>query len=143
MTLIIEDGQADEPPRSKVQALWRGFIGRCPQCGEGHLFRAFLKVNDYCPVCREELHHQRADDAPPYITMFVVCHIIIALVVAVEMVWSDAPWWLEVIVWSVMTIGLSLLLLPRVKGALVALQWSLRMHGFGGPEVVDRANMPI
>ena len=31
----------------------------------------------------------------------------------------------------------SLLLLPRVKGALVGLQWALYMHGFDGPEHVD------
>jgi hypothetical protein len=30
---------------------------------------------------------------------------------------------------------LSLWLLPRVKGALIGLQWAFRMHGFGsGPD---------
>ena len=28
---------------------------------------------------------------------------------------------------------LALWLLPRIKGALIGLQWALRMHGFGGP----------
>jgi len=35
-------------------------------------------------------------------------------------------------VFSVATVGLSLALLPRLKGALVAFQWAKRMHGFGG-----------
>ncbi|MGB3148361.1 MAG: DUF983 domain-containing protein, partial [Paracoccaceae bacterium] len=28
---------------------------------------------------------------------------------------------------------LSLYLLPRLKGMIVAVQWAKRMHGFGGP----------
>jgi hypothetical protein len=35
------------------------------------------------------------------------------------------------VLWMPLTIALSLYLLPRVKGALVAMQWALRMHGFG------------
>jgi uncharacterized protein (DUF983 family) len=29
------------------------------------------------------------------------------------------------------TVAMSLFLLPRLKGALVAIQWAKRMHGFG------------
>ena len=130
MTAIV-NGEVLDPPRSTVQAMWRGFLGRCPECGEGRMFRAYLKVSESCPVCHEELHHQRADDAPPYITMFVVGHIVVSLVLAAEVFMADVPLWAEAIVWSVLTVVLSLVLLPRVKGALVGLQWSLRMHGFG------------
>lgn len=131
MTLSIHDGHAIEPPRDKIQAVWRGFIGRCPACGKGAMFRAYLKVNDRCPACHEELHHQRADDAPPYVTMFVVGHIVIALLLAAEIMMAEVPLWLEVLIWSAVTVMLSLVLLPRIKGAFVGLQWSLRMHGFG------------
>jgi hypothetical protein len=34
-------------------------------------------------------------------------------------------------VWLPLTLILTLLLLPRVKGALIGLQWALYMHGFG------------
>lgn len=131
MTLSLHQGQAVEPPRDKLQAIWRGFLGHCPACGKGAMFRAYLKVNDRCPVCHEELHHHRADDAPPYVTMFVVGHIVVACVLAAEALMSDVPFWLEAVLWCTLTAVLSLLLLPRVKGAFVALQWSLRMHGFG------------
>ena len=40
--------------------------------------------------------------------------------------------------WS-LALGLSLWLLPRIKGAMVALQWSRRMHGFEtAPPVAGR-----
>ena len=32
------------------------------------------------------------------------------------------------------TVALSLFLLPRLKGMIVAIQWSRRMHGFGAGE---------
>jgi uncharacterized protein (DUF983 family) len=98
------------------------------------MFRAYLKVNAACPVCGENLSHQRADDAPPYITMLIVGHIVVAGVLAAEDVWPNSPLWLDALIWLWITFVMSLLLLPRVKGALVGYQWALRMHGFGGHE---------
>lgn len=128
---LARDGAA---ARALGLGMRRGFMQRCPNCGKGRLFRAFLKVVDSCPVCCEELHHQRADDAPPYLTMLVVGHIVVAGVVAAEELWPNSPMWLGAIGWILLTLVLSLLLLPRVKGALVGYQWALRMHGFGGPD---------
>ena len=48
-------------------------------------------------------------------------------------------YWLHIAMWFPLTIGLSLWFLPRVKGALIGLQWALRMHGFGGPDEIDPA----
>lgn len=118
------------PVRDRWQAIKRGFGLRCPNCGEGHLFRAYLKVADTCPVCGEELFHQRADDAPPYLTILVVGHIVGALMLIVEEINDTLPIWIHALVWPTLTLGLSLLLLPRFKGALIAYQWALRMHGF-------------
>ena len=98
------------------------------------MFRAYLKVSNACPVCGENLSHQRADDAPPYITMLIVGHVVVAGVLAAEDIWPNSPLWLDALIWLWITFVLSLLLLPRVKGALVGYQWALRMHGFGGHE---------
>lgn len=95
------------------------------------MFRAYLKVADHCPACGEDLHHQRADDAPPYVTMFIVAHVIVTLILSADVLWPDAPAWLEATGFCLAAGVLSLVLLPRVKGALVGLQWALRMHGFG------------
>ena len=42
------------------------------------------------------------------------------------------PRWVDFTLWPALVVVLCLTLLPRVKGALIALQWALRMHGFGG-----------
>ena len=114
------------------RSVWRGFQCRCPSCGEGKLYRAYLKVVDHCPACGEDLTHQRADDAPAYMTIFVVGHFIVSGILATEFVAPDTPFWVPAAIWSVMAVAASLWLLPRVKGALVGLQWANRMHGFGG-----------
>ena len=116
--------------------MWRGFTGRCPNCGKGHLFRAFLKVADECDVCGEEFHHHRADDFPAYLVIVIVGHLVVPAVLHVETHYAP-PYWVHAAIWLPLTLIMSLLFLPRVKGALVGLQWALRMHGFGGPEPIE------
>ncbi|GAB4264268.1 MAG: DUF983 domain-containing protein [Pararhodobacter sp.] len=110
-------------------ALRRGWARRCPACGKGHMLTGFLKVADTCPECGEDLSHQRADDGPAYLTILVVGKVVMALYLVVYMAFGPDPWVMIVLCWSV-ALGLALWLLPRFKGALVALQWSRRMHGF-------------
>jgi uncharacterized protein (DUF983 family) len=118
------------PRRDARHAIGQGLRGKCPACGSGRMFRAYLKVEEACPNCGEELHHHRADDAPPYFTIFVVGHVIGTLMLLAEEFWPDAPIWAHALVWPTLTIILSLWLLPLFKGALIAYQWALRMHGF-------------
>jgi uncharacterized protein (DUF983 family) len=112
-----------------TQAMQRGFLGRCPHCGKGRMFRAFLKVADNCPVCGEELHHQRADDFPAYVVIVIVGHILVPLVLMVETHLAP-PYWVGMTLWPACVVVLSLALIQPVKGAIVAMQWALGMHGF-------------
>lgn len=111
-------------------ALLRGWRCRCPNCGAGPMLHSYLKVNDTCAVCGEELHHHRADDGPAYLTILIVGHIMAPLMLYVFTEWRPDPMILATL-FSVSTVGLSLWLLPRLKGVIVAIQWAKRMHGFG------------
>ena len=119
-----------EEPRDVANAMGRGVRSRCPNCGEGTLFRGFLTVTDSCDACGEELHHHRADDAPPYFTISIVGHVVLTLALAVETFYAP-PLWVHAAVWAPLTLGMSLGLLRPIKGAIVGLQWAWRMHGFG------------
>jgi uncharacterized protein (DUF983 family) len=133
----------EEAPRARWKPFKRGFTGRCPACGEGRVFRAYLKVADNCTSCGEELHHHRADDAPPYFTILIVGHIVGTLLLLGEERWPDPPMWMPIVAGLVLAIAMSLALLPRVKGALIGWQWALRMHGFGGtPSLPNLADGP-
>ncbi len=122
---------ADLPLRPRWQSLKRGFRMTCPNCGEGRIFGRFLKVNDACPNCGEELHHQRADDAPAYFTILITGHVTVAGVLWMEQN-VVPPLWVQAAIWLPALVAMSLWLLPRIKGALIAYQWAVHMHGFGG-----------
>lgn len=121
------------PARPIVTSMRRGFSLKCPACGQGELFRKYLKVVDRCAACGEEMHHHRADDAPPYFTIFIVGHVIIGGILSLETAYAPDTW-VHLVIWLPLLLIMSLWLLPRVKGSLVGLQWALRMHGFSGPE---------
>ncbi len=123
-TEVAEDARPTKP------ALIRGWRRRCPKCGSGPLFKGYLSVRDACPVCQQELHHHRADDGPAYLTILVVGHLM-APFLHMTFTHFDKPDPLIVAtVFCVACVALSLYLLPRLKGAVVAIQWAKRMHGF-------------
>lgn len=116
--------------RSVGRAMGRGALLRCPHCGKGRMFRAYLKVADECNACGEELSHHRADDLPPYVAITIVGHVIIFLMLHMDMEYHVAP--ITYIYTMVpLAIILPLLILPSIKGAIVGLQWANRMYGFG------------
>ena len=121
------------PHRDRWLSVKRGFAGACPHCGQGRIFGKYLKVLPECAACGENLSHHRADDLPAYIVLFLVGHIVVGTLMTTdpEGLW---PIWIHMILWPLMTLLLSLALLQPVKGAVVGLQWALRMHGFGGDE---------
>jgi uncharacterized protein (DUF983 family) len=93
------------------------------------MFGAFLKVNERCDVCGEELHHHRADDFPAYVVIFIVGHLLVPAVLYVETNFAPS-YWTHLALWLPTTLILTLGLLQPVKGAIVALQWRMGMHGF-------------
>ena len=115
--------------RDVWSAMRRGLRGRCPRCGQGKLFRAFLKVDNNCSVCGLDYTPHRADDLPAYLVIIIVGHIVVPVVLWVETNYSPAIW-LQMAIYLPFTFLSSLLLLQPVKGAVVGFQWALRMHGF-------------
>ena len=114
------------------QAIGRGLAGRCPVCGQGRIFNGFLRVAEECSHCHAPLGRVRADDAPPYFTIFIVGHIVIPL-----MLWSERahtwPVWVMAAIFLPLTAVLALALIRPVKGATVGLLMRLglsdRDHG--------------
>ncbi|EKE45097.1 hypothetical protein OCGS_0792 [Oceaniovalibus guishaninsula JLT2003] len=110
-------------------ALLRGLHRRCPSCGAGPMMLGYLKLRDECTVCGENFRHARADDGPAYLTILLVGHLMAPLLHLVFVRFRPEP----IVLAGIFTLGcvaLSLYLLPRIKGMLVAFQWARRMHGF-------------
>lgn len=118
-----------ETERPRWTAMLRGWRGKCPNCGSGPLLKGYLTVNHDCPVCRQEFHHHRADDGPAYLTILFVGHLMAPLLHFAFVTWRPEPLTLFTI-FAVGCVGLSLYLLPRLKGAMIGFQWAREMGGF-------------
>ncbi|MFC3529185.1 DUF983 domain-containing protein [Paracoccus mangrovi] len=128
---MSHDHGAHLPEERQVkQAMLRGALGRCPACGKGKLFSGYLNVNATCAHCGEDLHHQRADDGPAYLTILLVSHLGAPLLLAIYMIYRPSAMSM-LIGFGLGAVVLSLFLLPRIKGAFIGFQWARRMHGFG------------
>jgi uncharacterized protein (DUF983 family) len=117
------------------EALLRGCTNRCPACGQTRIFRGFLRVTPTCVVCTAPLGAYRSDDLPPYVTILIVGHIVVASMLVTQRDWSP-PIWVMTAVFVPMTLVLTLLLLRPVKGATLGLMLRLGMHR--EPEVETR-----
>lgn len=130
-------------PPSFLTAVGWGLSNRCPICGEGRVFAGFLRVVPECSNCGAPLGQLRADDAPPYVVIFLVGHLVLPGVFWVEREY-EPPMWLHMVVWLPLFAVLCTLLLRPVKGAVVG--YMVRM-GFlekdaepeGEPELRPRA----
>ena len=107
--------QTDKPIKAGLKC-------RCPRCGEGRLFSSYLKVADRCSVCGLDFSKSDSGDGPAIFIMFIVGFIVVFGGLIVEVKYQP-PYWLHAVIWGSVTIGLSLALLPPLKGMMVALQF--------------------
>jgi uncharacterized protein (DUF983 family) len=116
--------------------LWRGFCGHCPSCGKGTLLHRYLKVTTPCPVCGHDNGQYPSDDAPPYFTILLVGHLVIAPLLFFPFIWQ---WPIAVVLGITLPAvgGLTLLLLPRVKGAVIGAQWAIHRREGAVPGLED------
>jgi len=107
--------------------LW-GICKKCPSCGQSHIFSTYLKQIDVCNRCEERFSEIRTDDVAPYFTILIVGHIMAPLLFHVETTYAP-PIWIHSAIWPAFAVILSLWLLPRVKGAALAVMWHLGLRG--------------
>ncbi|WIJ23480.1 DUF983 domain-containing protein [Devosia sp. RR2S18] len=121
---------SEQVDRPLGHAMLNGAKCRCPRCGEGKLFRRYLKVAERCDNCGLDYSHHRADDLPAYVAITIVGHILVVGLMHFQMGETEiAPW--VYLAWLVpLAIVLPLVMLPSIKGAIVGMQWAQRMHGF-------------
>ena len=115
---------ATMPPLPAV--IGRGLRGRCPVCGEGHVFDGYLTVVPACDHCGAPLALARADDAPPWLTILIVGHVVVPLLYVVDQSYAP-PLWAMAAIFLPLTTVLALAVLRPVKGAMVGLMLKLGM----------------
>ena len=106
----------------------RGSVGRCPVCGQAPIYAGYLRVVERCAACAAPLGAVRADDAPPYFTIFITAHLIIALVVVTGQRTNLAVWTM-IALFLPLTVVIAMLLLRPIKGATVGVMLKLGLIG--------------
>ncbi|MGV8853761.1 MAG: DUF983 domain-containing protein [Devosia sp.] len=104
-----------------------GLRCRCPRCGEGKLFKGYLKIAPVCSACGLDLSFADSGDGPAIFVIFLVAPVIIILALTVGAVFNPPPY-VHLMLWIPATIIFSLALLPPFKGVLVALQYRHDAH---------------
>ncbi|XSG80994.1 MAG: DUF983 domain-containing protein [Methyloligella sp. ZOD6] len=105
-----------------MQTLWRGIVGRCPDCGQGRLFSGFLTPRSECDVCGRDLSFADAGDGPAIFVMLITGFLIVGAALFVE-VFYQPPYWLHAALWLPLGIVLPLAMLRPLKGILITLQF--------------------
>jgi uncharacterized protein (DUF983 family) len=129
----IEFGESRVSARPLGRSIWRGMKCKCPNCGDGQLFRSFIKPVESCEICNEDFRPQRADDLPAYLVIMIIGHVMVAGYLGAELMFTLSSW-AHLAIWVPVSVFGALGLLQPVKGGVIGLQWALRMHGFGGQE---------
>jgi uncharacterized protein (DUF983 family) len=99
-----------------------GLKGVCPRCGKGHMFKGFLTVQPKCEVCGLDLAFADTGDGPAFFVMSIVGIVVVALALWAEFTFSP-PIWLHLVMWTALSIVMSLVLVRPLKGVLVNLQY--------------------
>jgi len=92
------------------------------------MFVRYLKVEPHCSDCGLALSSFRSDDAPPYFTIMLVGHVVVPAMLMLEQMFHP-PEWVHVVLWLPLTLAMTLLLLPRIKGALIGWHWAAAVKG--------------
>lgn len=117
-----------KPARNLWSAVFRGLRFRCPNCGHGHLFRAYLKPVETCAECGENLGRIRADDGPAWLTVLITGHVTVGAALTVEML-HPIPVAASIALFCLLTLAMALALLPRAKGLFIGAIWALDATG--------------
>ncbi|CCW20306.1 protein of unknown function DUF983 [Sphingobium indicum BiD32] len=117
------------PDRPLGAAIGHALRGRCPACGEGRMFARFLKPITACTHCGQSWDMHQADDFPSYIVILLLGHILVPLMIEVNSA-LDIPLGWQAAIWPTLALLLAVAMIQPVKGAVIAFQWTRRMHGF-------------
>ena len=120
------EGPTQKGRRSVLTGLWRGLRRRCPSCGQGKLFDGYLRVRPICDACGADNDRYPADDAPPYFTILLVGHLVVAPMLLLHVI-RTWPLWLSLSVFPTLVVIATLAFLPFIKGAVVGACWALEI----------------
>lgn len=109
------------PAPARIDPIRAGLRCRCPNCGQGRLYRGFLKVVDRCEACGFDFTRLNTGDGAAIFIMRIAGGVVVFGALFV-MIAYNPPIWLLLLVTLPLVAGLSLGLMQPGKGVMIALQ---------------------
>lgn len=120
---------AQTPPTTAGDDRWApqspvatGLRGRCPRCGDGHLFKGFLTIAPSCDACGLDFGFADPADGPAFFVLCFGCLPAVFLAVWLEVEY-EAPYWVHLVTTLPVLLVTCILPLRPLKGWLVASQY--------------------
>jgi uncharacterized protein (DUF983 family) len=119
---LVSDVTLRSKPNLRT-GLGRGLHRLCPACGEGELFRGYLAVRPVCAVCGNDNEQYPSDDFAPYVTIFLVLHLMVPILLLADRAWEMSIWFEGAVALPIFSLA-TLALLPFAKGGVIGLAWA-------------------
>jgi uncharacterized protein (DUF983 family) len=116
-------GVALRSPPDLRTGLRRGICRSCPACGKGNLFSGYLTVRPICNVCGNDNDQYPSDDFAPYVTIFLVLHMMVPLLFLADRTWKMSVWFEWAVAIPIFSLA-TLTLLPFAKGGVIGFAWA-------------------
>jgi uncharacterized protein (DUF983 family) len=121
----------------RLSAVETGVRGRCPRCGQGHIFRGFLTIRDHCEVCGLDYSFADPADGPAVFVQLFACVPGVIFIVMLEIL-ARPPVWVHLLVGIPVLVLTTLLPMRPIKGWLVAAQYVSRAQEAGTATMWDQ-----
>lgn len=120
---VLPDATLRSPP-VVLTGLRRGICRACPACGKGRLFCGYLAVRPVCAVCGNDNEQYPSDDFAPYVTIFLVLHLLVPVLFFADRTWSMSSLFEGALAIPIFLLA-TLALLPFAKGAVIGFSWAV------------------
>lgn len=97
-------------------------LGRCPRCGQGHLFSGYLTIAPKCGACGLDYAMFDVGDGATVFVILIAGFLVCAAALIVEVKYSP-PYWVHAVLWLPLIAIVVLGGLRLVKSTLMVLQY--------------------
>ena len=120
-----------QKPNNFRQDIYTALLCTCPHCAKGSLYtsRYSFSLNEKCDSCGFPIAKNDSADGPAVFLLFIIMAIVIPAALIVDVMYQP-PIWVHAVLWTGLTVGLSLLTLKPVKAYVIALQYRHRPEDF-------------
>ncbi len=114
---MLNDDEWPAIPPTRV-----GILGKCPRCGQGHMFDGFLKIARECDHCGLDFSFADPADGPAFFVICFACIPSLVMGLWIELAYQ-APYWVHLVTTLPFLLLTCIPPLRPMKGWLIASQY--------------------